>query len=351
MPHPQRHKKAIKSDFSEVVAFASRLDELIKARTSENKLFQAAKVGKSKLGKYLDGTDMPDRRVLEHYILTPLAAFAPLREDEYEELVGLYEEACVVCRPKPPTAADQIAFLEEDLTQERERVAELTQRLNEALDKNLESGREKEQIEQGHKDLRALLTVMTAQVRSLEEELERAKEEQQTSLEDAGQKLAEFAEQKRQELETCQERISDLELAVSHYARTSDDLRQDMDQTLLRLQSLHKQNAFLRKKAAEERMLFMKLVVHARGGEVLRRELYRLHRRLEQSEQTIARLTETTRNLTVANQNLMADLDRVTQERDFLRAAPAYYTSLPDSSSPTPGLFGMWTEIMSPDGH
>jgi chromosome segregation ATPase len=168
-------------------------------------------------------------------------------------------------------------------------------------------------MEQEEGELRAQVEALTAQAATLRRELRQARREHEASLMGADRKLAVFAEEKRRELEACQGQIRALEKAMSGYVR----LEEKVDDLTL-------ENVFLNSKLAEERRLFMSLVLHAADGKALER----MSERHERGEETIAELTKSNtnlakanKNLTVAHEALMTELDRVTQERDFLRAA------------------------------
>lgn len=317
MPDQHRtRKKTIKTDSPEVGKFAAYLDELIKARTSENKLITAAHVGKSKLSPYLEGIAVPDWRVLDYYILKTLGDVfhRPLSDAERETLTELHREACRVQPPRTPTSSDQVNFLEEDLALERSKLAHLTERLNSALGQNVADSEQIAQMRQDRESLRTRQQALTAQVSSLKRELEKSRQNQE-KLEGASRKLAEFA----QELDECQQKISALEETLSSQVRTSIELQKWVH--------------FLQDQQAEAGQLFMRLVNHVANGEALAR----LSSRLERFERTVAQQTEIIMSLAETNMALERERDLVTQERDFLRAAT--------SAAPNPlphGIDPLW---------
>ena len=351
MSEHRRSKKAIKADHPEVAAFASHLDELIKARTSENRLQRAANVGHSKLTKYLDGTEVPHQRVLQHYILRPLEEEfgPPLRDRERATLDELYSKACGVQQPRPPTDRDQVNFLELDLRQAESRLAEVTERLDAALAKNAAGCEQIAQMGLREEDLRAQLGVLTEQAGTLQRALKKSRQEYRAAQQEAGRHLAQFAEEKSKELDQYQREISKLELAVSSHARIKEELCKRVEQldgqvrTLEeKVHTLEKENTTLLRTHREDCTLFMRLVNHASNGESFGKELARLLNRLERSEATIAQLTETNKILTETNQGLTAEVDRLTQEREFLRVTtPPQGLPLPDDRPAYgPGLYG-----------
>jgi hypothetical protein len=312
MPQPQRDKVVIMAASAEVEELASYLDHLIKDRTSENKFLQAANVGKSKLTGYLNGMHVPHARVLTYYFLPALNKFRPVTDDELATLMELHQKASQVRPPKEPTPDDQVNFLREDLEHAQSRLADLTKRLNRAIYTNLAHSEQIAQMGQTEEGFRAQVGALTAQAAALRRDLRQARREHELSLMGADRKLAAFTEEKRRELEACQGQISALEKAMSGYVRLE-----------ARVDNLTLENVSLHSRIADERRLFMGLVVHAANAG----PLARLSERHERGEETIAELaasntvlTETNKNLTATNEALVAELDRVTQERDFLRA-------------------------------
>lgn len=166
-------------------------------------------------------------------------------------------------------------------------------------------------------DLRGKLETLTAQTAALQQDLERTRQENRWSLRGADHRLAEFADQTRRELQTCQkeldtcrDKISELEHSVKDYAAIDVQLREE-------LQTLRQENDLLRRTAAEERAMFMRLVSHAANGKAVAF----LSRRLERGEEIVGELTAANKTLTDMHLDATMAVDRVTQERDFLHAS------------------------------
>ncbi|RSN48282.1 hypothetical protein [Actinomadura sp. WAC 06369] len=294
--------------------FVEYLDEVIRARTSHNRLIKAAGVGNGKLATYLNGEHVPDWRVVEHYILRPLTeGFTPaVRVEEVETLRRLHREACAVQAPRPPTHKDQIAFLEQDLAQAWRKRDEVQRRLDEAL-------RQAATDRQHAAQLADVVTELRQQVESLTKEHLRLA----TDLASVKQEYGEVSRYKGRIIAEGQQKIAVLEQAMRDQHRTLDDLQQALDQHEQHKKILNEHTEYLRgeiallhARLAEQRKLFMRLIVHLMNkplGQILRRQIDDLERRLARQEKTIARLTRT-------NAHLAADLDRANAELDFLRA-------------------------------
>jgi hypothetical protein len=327
MPQHRTGKTTIKAAYPEVEAFATYLDQMIKSRTSENKFLQAAGVGKTKLSTYLEGIEVPDKRVLEYYFRRPLEGFRPLSDTERQTLWERYRQACGVQDPKEPTPPDKVNFLEEDLAQARAELADLTERLKGALKQKTAASVQVARMRQDREILRAQLQELTAQASALQRELEDSEQDHQAKMEEASRKLAGFDRKLNdchQELDACHQTISALETALREHIETSIALQKA-------LHSQHQENRLLRQQIADERRMWMKIVVGAMDGQAVAR----LSDRLERSDRTIARQTVTIQRLAETNQALERERDLVTQERDFLRAAA---TSSPISETvPDPG--------------
>lgn len=333
MPQYRKDKRDIKTDIPEVADFVTYLDDLIKARTSDNQLFKVAKVGHSKLSRYLDGRDVPDRRVLFHYVITPLGMFEPLTDSEIMRLEQLYVQACAVQAPKPPTPQDQIKFLEQDLERAQSLSAALHARLNAALTRGCSSDQHHTtELERIVAELRHRVQQMTAEHARLTAELCSVKQE-----------YGEASNQKH-ELTSCKQRITELEQQVSEQLQSLRQMKRTIDYHNDQVRFLRHRVAQLEQRNAQERRLFMQLVVHLRSDPYLKglqQELDDLRYRHAQGEDTIARLTKTVTRLTEDLTRLTGDLERVTVERDFLRMTASAENATPPlgipSHFPAPG--------------
>ncbi|MGC4959779.1 hypothetical protein ACLQ2P_41835 [Actinomadura citrea] len=314
MSNHRKDKKVLKTDIPAVAAFVAELDKAIKARTSENQLYLAAGVGHSKLVRYLDGRDVPDPRVLQHYILGPLGNFGtPLGEGELVRLTELHREACKAQEPKKPTEADQITFLEEDLKRARALRARLQERLNSSFAKNIADREYADRLEQIVADLRGQVDQLSTEQQQLSSELGSVK-----------QAFDESAHQNRREQAAYREQIAELREAVTGQLNTLQHMQATIDYHDGQMRYLQDKVRYLEghvteleARNAEDRKLFMRLAVHLQDTPfltALRQERDELQLRHERGEQTISQLTATVARLT-------EELERVTIERDFLSSA------------------------------
>ncbi|MFD0900395.1 hypothetical protein [Actinomadura sediminis] len=281
-------------------------------------------MGHSKLPHYLDGRAVPDRRVLQHYVLRPLGKFRPVEPVELATLMELHREACEVQPPKEPTRDDKITFLEQDLQQAREERDALRKRLDAALARGATAAEQAAQMARVMAGLREQIDRLTEKQGRLTAALDSLKEVSHSQ----GRAIAEY-----------ERKIADLEQAVSWQLNTLTRLRQTIDFHEAETQRLREHARFLQqeidalhRERDEDRRLCMKIIAHQHHkpvAQALLKENDELTHRLARSEQTIAQLTET-------NAHLTAELDRVSLERDFLRSAHAPVPPGPPPTSTNP---------------
>jgi hypothetical protein len=328
-----QHKKdnwCIKTDIPEVARFAECLNGVIRERTSHNRLVKAAGIGNGKLATYLSGEHVPDWRVVEHYILRTLAGFTPaVQPEEVATLRRRHQQACAIQDPRLPTYKDQIAFLEQDLDQAWAKRAEVQRRLDEALQQNASSRERADELADVVTHLRQQVEALTTEHVRLERELASVKQE-----------YGEVSRCKGRMIIEGQQKIAHLEQAMRDQHRTLDELQREIDRHEQQEQLFTEHTLYLRlqigdlhKQVAEQARLFMKLIAHQQNKplvQALNAELGELAGRLARHEKTIAQLTQT-------NALLTAELDRVTAERDFIRATPLPGLPSVPQLAPPPG--------------
>ncbi|MGI5330932.1 hypothetical protein [Actinomadura nitritigenes] len=167
------------------------------------------------------------------------------------------------------------------------------------------------------------------------------------------QAFDESAHQNRRELAAYREQIAELQEAVTSQLNTLQHMQATIDYhdgQMRYLQGkvhyLEGHVAELEARNAEDRRLFMKLVMHLQDTPILaalRQERDELQLRHERGEETISQLTATVARLT-------GELERVTMERDFLSSAMTTVPIELPAGTPTlaPATATGDTEVTSP---
>lgn len=319
MSASHRNEMFKNAKFRQVSDFAAYLDGLISARTSLDGLRRAAGVGKTKLPDYLNGTHVPDLRVLRHWIIEPLSSYRPLREEEWAKLLALHEAAAAVQPPKEPTLSDQITFMREDLQQANLKIATLSRRLEAAISKNLAGDAAMQRMRRIQEEMRNQLLQLTAEANTLMQELERSRTEYQEALKGANRRFAEFGEEKRRKLAEYQERISRLEVAVAGHLEKEVELRRyaaSLEATVDRLKQQIK----------DERALYMKLVAHITRSTSLLKGDQEREREREAAQAEIRKLVLANERLTETLREDRERIEQLTMELVLLQAASPYPT-------------------------